>query len=350
MGLAFISLSSIGYADEVMDVDATINNSYLSCKLARDLRRKDLVKSLSAFEFYTLNKAALAELDDSYSVDGLTVIKVKQFCQRVERDLDRGRALAVYDKASKACRDSRTALNDGKIAVAKQHYEDYQASLSESEAISSGATQLERGSLQWRQCKALEQDIASFDSGKLKAARDRLDKAYARCLPIWSEFSTQNVSSLTANQISLELAAMQQAKQTLNPLVKQLNVPTLTASLQEFNTCIAKVEQGLPQQYVRQRLVALRSVAKRCELEVLDSSALADARQLIQERLPEKAAVTEEQAKALLTAEQALEACIDTQQEKLNQPQEPLLLLDQELEQEGLDANVSVLDELLAEE
>ncbi len=334
----------LSWAVQTEALDGLVKNSHLSCKLARDIRRRDAEQSKSAFQFYLENKAALLAADGDYLVDGLTAGKVKGFCSRIERDFQRQDALLIYDKAVGACQASYAALNKGDTKKAKQDYARFKSFLDLATNTSSEAVELGHGSLQWRKCERLEQDLTEFTSGKVKQLRDRLEQSYARCLPIWSDMSTQRPTNLTVQQLGSRLSKMKGELSAVRVGVKKLKTPSLNATIQEFQTCINQVEIGLPGEYTRHRISALTQQLQRCQSDTVTEGFRAEAVTVLADQQGAALSLSEEQVSQISLAEVALNNCINREQES---PIDPLQL-DLEIEQESLDDDI--VQQMLNEE
>lgn len=322
--------------------DDLVKSSHLSCKLSRDIRRRDPVQSKSAFQYYIDNKAALLAVDDAYLVEGLTAAKVKKFCLRIEGDFQRQGALLIYDKASSACRASHAALEKGQLKQAKQQYVLYKSSLDLASSTSSAAIDLERGSLQWRKCQGLEKKLNEFTTGKVKKVRDRLDKVYARCLPVWSEINTTGQSSLSITQLTSQLSKMKAESWALRARIKKMNTASLNSAMQEFQTCVTQVARALPAQVTQQRLSALNENLQRCQSGPIAEDLQVKAQNLLDEKLTDSVKLTAAQGLSIAAQERALNHCLQSAA-----PASDPLQLDIELEEDG---EIDVIEQMLEEE
>ena len=322
--------------------DDLVKSSHLSCKLSRDIRRRDPVQSKSAFQFYIDNKAALLAIDDAYLVEGLTAAKVKKFCSRIEGDFQRQDALLIYDKASSACQASHAALEKGRLEQAKQQYALYKSSLDLASSTSSAAIDLERGSLQWRKCQSLEKKLNEFTTGKVKKVRDRLDRSYARCLPVWSEINTTGQSSLSITQLTSQLSKMKAESWALRARVKKMNIASLNSAMQDFQTCVTQVARALPEQVTQQRLSALNENLQRCQSGAIAEDLQVKAQNLLDEKLTNSVKLTAAQGQSIVAQERALSHCLQSAA-----PASDPLQLDIELEKDG---EIDVIEQMLEEE
>jgi hypothetical protein len=300
------------------------------------------VQSKSAFQYYIDNKAALLAVDDAYLVEGLTAVKVKNFCSRIEGDFQRQDALLIYDKASSACRASHAALEKGQLKQAKQHHAQYTTSLELASTTSTAAIDLERGSLQWRKCQGLEKKLSEFTSSKVKKVRDRLDRAYARCLPVWSEMSTTEKSSLSMGQLTSQLSKMKAESWALRARVKKMNVASLNSAMQDFQACVTQVARALPEQVTQQRLSALSENLQRCQSGPIAEKLQVKAQNLLDQKLTDSVKLTAAQGLSIAAQERALSHCLQSAA-----PASGPLQLDMELEEDG---EIDVIEQMLEEE
>jgi TonB family protein len=262
----FVALTFLMHAVTVSaqneDVKSLFREASRECRTAKQLRRENLVEAQQHFE------ASQALLDKASAIDpnilsskDPTVTQVLDFCNVVKNDLDRAKALPLFENGIRECSEARVLISNAAFDDARQKYQRYLEYKKEALAISQSVLDVYQNSYEIRLCDRLEADIKQAQSeyrGQLtgveqesvfKGVLDALSQSDRQCRGAESLINNKEsygpqtvtqIQSLTAEAEKLKQDALAQRKQ----LLAQGKNPD-AATTKKIDTVLGGLEQCL---------------------------------------------------------------------------------------------------------
>jgi TonB family protein len=219
------------------DVKSLMREASRECRTAKQLRRENLAEAQEHFKAYeTLLGKATAIDPGLLSSKDSTVTQVLDFCNVVKNDLERAKALPLFERGLRECSEARVLISNAAFDDARQKYQRYVEYKQDALKISQSVLDVYSNSYEVRLCDRLEADIKQAESeyrGQLsgtetespfKGVLDALSQSDRQCRGAenlindkdsYGPQTVAQIQSLTAEAEKLKQNALAQRKQLL---------------------------------------------------------------------------------------------------------------------------------------
>jgi TonB family protein len=247
-------------------IKALVRDASKECRTAKLLRRDDLKEAEQHFNEYTnILKEALKIKPDLLDSPDPSTQRVLEFCNVVKNDLDRAKALPLFEQGLRECSEARVAISNAAFDDAREKYNKYNAYKEAALAISESVLDVHENSYEVRLCDRLASDIGTAEAeyrgtlGKesvFQGVVSGFDQADRQCrgtqniIDDKDRYNTQTVAQverLVADVEKLRQAALAERK-SLTDRGSVLDAPTarkIESAQASLNECLASIPAGI---------------------------------------------------------------------------------------------------------